>query len=196
MVPQIMQSQKILAVVATIGRPHQGVDVKFGGQAIGEKDTGVVIKLGQNHRTLDAVVKGVVILSPPNPGEIGLIQAILHLLHPRFVGSSRQGFNEGLHQIQEPSLLSGIEVFAGNPFVGNDAVVLHGAAQMQLIGFVTSTFGQISTHAGVIDNGFFALTGTQSLDQRQPLALLVFEHLESRMRALINGIGLRTHESG
>ena len=196
MVPQIMQSQKILAVVATIGGPHQGVDVKFGGQVIGEKNARMVIKLGHNHWTLDAVVKSVVILSPPNPGEIGLIQAILNLLHPCFVGSGRQGFNEGLHQIQEPSLLSSIEVFGGNPFIGNDAVVLHGAAQMQLIGFVATTIGQVSTHAGVIDNGFFTLTGTQSVDQRQALTLLVFEHLESRMKPLINGIGLRTHESG
>ena len=74
--------------------------MKFGGQRVGEKNTRVVIKLGHDHRTLNPIVKRIVLMGTANPRKIGLMKVVLNLLHARLVGSLGQGFNERLHQIQ------------------------------------------------------------------------------------------------
>ena len=141
-----MKPQKILAVISTIGRSHQGVDMKFCRQGVGEEHTRVVIKFSHDHGTLNAIVKRVVLLGATDPRKIGLVQVVLNFFDSRFVGPLGQGLNKRLHQIQESTLLRSVELSRRNPLVGNDAIVLHGPTQVQLIGFVATTLGQIATH--------------------------------------------------
>ena len=86
------------------------------------------------------------------------MKVVLNLLHARLVGALGQGFNERLHQIQEPTLLICIELSRCNPFISNDAVVMHRAAQMQLIGFMAPPLRQVCADTIVINDGFLALT--------------------------------------
>ena len=118
----------------------------------------MVIKLGHDHRTLNPIVKRIVLIGAANPREIGLMKVVLNLLHARLVGALGQWLNERLHQIQEATLLVCIELSRRNPFISNDAVVMHRATQMQLIGFMTTPLRQISTDTIVVNDGFLALT--------------------------------------
>ena len=106
----------------------------------------LVIKFSHDHGTLNAIVKRVVLLGATDPRKIGLVQVVLNFFDSRFVGPLGQGLNKRLHQIQESTLLRSVELSRRNPLVGNDAIVLHGPTQVQLIGFVATTLGQIATH--------------------------------------------------
>ena len=72
---------------------------------------------------------------------------------------------------------------------------MHGTPEMQLIRFVTTTFGQIASYDVVINNGFIALTLTQRGDQGQSFLFLILKHFEACVLPFIDRIGLGSHES-
>ena len=81
-----MLPQQILAIVVSIRRAHHAMNVLLSwfcgiSAELSQICRLLVIKFNQNHRTLDAVIKDTLGLSPTDPGKPGFIQVPVHLVH-------------------------------------------------------------------------------------------------------------------
>ncbi len=81
-------------------------------------------------------------------------------------------------------------------FVGDDSVVLHSAAQVQLVGFVSSPFRQIPAHARMVQNRLLALIGRQRGHERQALQFLILKQFQTRVRSRVDMGRLGPHKGG
>src|SRR2546428_14045204 len=80
----VMLAKEIFAVVVAVRRANDGMNVATGGLVVGERDPGLVVELDQDDRAVDAVVEDAVLLAAAHPGEVGLLQVLLHLDHLGF----------------------------------------------------------------------------------------------------------------
>ena len=99
--PGVVSCEQIDAVVTTIGRPDDGVDVMTTRLGDVEHDSGVLVELHEDDRAVDAVVERLVVSRPAEPGEPRVVKMGGHLLGPdhRVVGSGPTEVDaEGSHQ--------------------------------------------------------------------------------------------------
>jgi hypothetical protein len=78
----VVLAQEIFAVVVAIGRANHDMDVvPVGLLVLRERLTSLVVKLDNDNRALDTVVKHVVCFDSAHPGKIGPLEMPLYLFH-------------------------------------------------------------------------------------------------------------------
>jgi len=94
----VVSCEQIDAVVTTIGRSEDGVDVMTTRRGDVRHDSGVLVELHEDDRAVDAVVERLVVGSPAEPGEPRVVQMGDHLLGPdhRVVVWPTRGGRRGL----------------------------------------------------------------------------------------------------
>ena len=118
----------------------------------------------------------------------------LDLLHPCRVRTGRQRRNIGRDQIEQLAPLRRGERRALQPFIGNDAVVLMGAAQMQIVREMPAARRQIPADHRMGDDGLALLRRRQRAHEREPGTLLVLEQADACERSAIRISRLRAQE--
>ncbi len=88
-----------------------------------ERHARMVIELDEHDRTMDPVVEGAIIGDRTHPGEVGLIQMLVHFghLHPR-MALARPANIGGDQSPQAPALGTG-QVSGADARIGNNSVV-------------------------------------------------------------------------
>jgi hypothetical protein len=141
--PLVMLAEQIVTVVAAVWRVDDAVNVIARWHDIVERDARMVIEHDEHDRALDPVVEGAIIGDRADPGEVGLIQMLIHFghLHPR-VALARPADIDGGQSPQAPALHTG-QVSVADTRISNHSVVpertgLHPAVQevLQLRGEV------------------------------------------------------------
>jgi hypothetical protein len=81
----VVLAQEIFAVVVAIRRAHHDVNVvPVGLLVLRERLTPLVVKLDDDNRALDTVVKHAVFFDSTHPGKMSLLEMPLHLRHLYF----------------------------------------------------------------------------------------------------------------
>ena len=115
-----------------------------------------MIKLDQDNWTLHTVIKWILVSKTPNPREIHLGLELADLLHLQLPRPPRQVEEILLEDAVEEGLLVRCEGGGGDldAFIGHDAVVAVGAADVALVVAVPAAWG----HGGIVhvfvDAGF------------------------------------------
>ena len=94
-----MSAQQIASVVAAVGGAHDGVDVERFGLVVVEEDALMTVVFDQDDGAVDAVVEGVLIAAPADPGDVRVVEMPLDALHECGGGTIRQPLRVGLHQV-------------------------------------------------------------------------------------------------
>ncbi len=97
----VMQAQKIDAVIVAVRRAHDGVHVEFRRLGIGEKDTGVVIELDEDHRALNPVVERARFIEAADPAKMRVAEMPLDFIEAGGKRPRRQRRHIGGNQIDE-----------------------------------------------------------------------------------------------
>ena len=82
MVMLVMLTQKVFAVVVTVGRAHHYMDVIFIGLLVlAKRNSPLVVELNDNHRALDSIVENTVVVHAAHPAKVGIPQLLPYFLH-------------------------------------------------------------------------------------------------------------------
>ena len=95
----VVQPQKIDAVIVTVRRAHDDMDVEFRGRVIGQEHAGIVVEFDKRHRALYAVIERVVFRGAADPAEMGIGEVVLDVFHARGARPVGQGNEIGIHQV-------------------------------------------------------------------------------------------------
>src|SRR5450755_3421374 len=113
----------IETVVAAVWRADDGVNVIARWHDIVERDARMGIELDEHDRAMDPVVEGAIIGDRAHPGEVGLIQMLIHFghLHPgvALAGPADIG---GDQSPQAPALHTG-QVSGADTRISNHSIV-------------------------------------------------------------------------
>ena len=156
-VTRVMHAQQVHAVVAAVGRAHNGVNVEFGRQLVGEEHAGVMIELDHHHRALNPVVESVVLAGAADPAKMRGVEMALDFFDARGARAFGQRLNVGVDKIEQLFALRLREAGYRRAFVRHDAIVLKRAAQMQLVSAMAARGGQVAAGGGMKQDGLFAL---------------------------------------
>jgi len=107
--------------------------MKFLRIRITQKYASVVIKLDDQNRALNSVIKRAVIIGTAYPAKPGVGQMSMVFTHVRKPGSLGQAGQLSFNQFQQLSLLHSRHGHRTYAFFWDDAVVLKGACEGQLI---------------------------------------------------------------
>ena len=83
LVPLVMLAQQIFPVIVSVRRAHNRVDVvaRRGGRP-GWRHPRLVVEFDQDHRAFNTVIKDAARVCAPDPGEVRLVEAAAHFIHP------------------------------------------------------------------------------------------------------------------
>ena len=107
----------------------------------------------------------------------------------------RQRRDIGCDEIDEIALLLRRQRRRAQTFIGHDAVVLKRAAEMQIVGEVTTARRQVAADHGVRDDRLALLARRQRAHQRQAGALFVLEQMRAGERPGIGVVRLGAEEA-
>ncbi len=101
----VVLAEQILAIVVAVWRPHHRVDVGPRWLVVVQRDSAQVIKLDQQHRTMDAVIKDTLVHAA-GPRHMRAIQLLLDFSHAHAIVASHHAPDVHIDQLQEQRLLS------------------------------------------------------------------------------------------
>src|SRR5580700_1253 len=173
----VVLPKQVCAVVVAVGGADDGVHVPGLGLVEIEEDAGVVVIFGEDDGGVDPEVAGAVIVSLPDPGEMGAAQVAAdlgELRRGRAVGHPRGKRGD---EPDEQVLLAGCHRVGRQASVADNPVVLPGPAEVAAIDppgeFPRQVLG---THRGVQDR-LVPLSGRQSQYQLQAHPAVLVEDL-------------------
>src|SRR5262245_7279910 len=78
----VVLTQKIFAVVVTIGRAHHYMDVIFIRlPVLAKRDAPLMVELNDDDRALDSIIKNTVVVHAAHPAKVSIPQVLLYFLH-------------------------------------------------------------------------------------------------------------------
>src|SRR5262245_40596363 len=78
----VVLTQKVFAVVVTIGRAHHYMDVIFIRLLVlAKRDAPLVVELNDNHRALDSIVENTFVVHAAHPAKLSIPQMLLYFFH-------------------------------------------------------------------------------------------------------------------
>src|ERR671918_3105251 len=104
----VMLAQQILAVVVAIRSANDHVDVvSVRLLVLGERLTSLVVKLNDQHRAMDTVVKHAVFFRAAHPGKVGVAEMPFHLFYLCFGVTRSDTADVNLNQAEQKVMLRG-----------------------------------------------------------------------------------------
>ena len=106
----------------------------------------MVVELDERHRALDAVIERVVFRHAADPAEMGVGEVALDVGQPRGARAVRERDQIGVDQVQQVALLRLGHGIGAQALIGHNAVILIGAAEMQVVGEVATAIRHVPAH--------------------------------------------------
>lgn len=75
----VVLAQQVEAVIVTIWRPYDGVDVEFGWLRIGQEHASVVVELNECHRALNPIIEWTILGESADPAKMRIREMALDL---------------------------------------------------------------------------------------------------------------------
>ena len=154
------------------------------------------VELDEYDRALDAVVEGVGLARAADPAEMRLAQVTLEFLQARLARPLRQHREIVASEVGQHLPVPGIHRSGFQPFVGHDAVVPVGAAQMQVVGEMAPALGQPLAQDRPADARLLPLRRRQRIHQVEAAPLMILEQPQAGVAPGIGAGDLGAEESG
>lgn len=182
-----MLAQQVLAVIIAIGGADHDVDVLLVGTVgvdVAEARGGLMVKLDQDHGTVDAVIENRIRGVAANPGEPRAVEVFADLDHLD-LGMAFAGVADVFpNQVLELGALGGGHFRGGQAGVVEDDVILEGLADVVVAGLVGT------------EDGLGPLSLIKGVDEAQALFLLVLKDQGAFVLPRSGMDGFGTEETG
>lgn len=182
-----MLPQQILAVVVSIGRAHDAMDVLLGGllgvgHKLREVRWALMVEFNQNHGTLDAVIKGAVVLSAADPCKPCVVDVAVNFIHLHAGVPVIHIADVEVDEVAQAASCGTTEiVYAQTGVVEND-IVFEGLGEIIVAGF------------GEVEYGLLALSVGESAQHFQTVILLLLKDCHALVFAGGGAHGFGTDE--
>ena len=183
-------------IITSVGRAQKSVDVELGGLLIVEEDTRVVIELDDDDGVLDTVVEGVFVAVTTNPAEVGFFGKTHGLLEFEFAGGGGQVEEVFVDDLGDEVALFGGHLAHGDAFVGDDAVVSVGAAEVALVVAVPAALGHGGIFHELVGLGLGLQVWGQRLHELEAQGLLPGQDAGSLVWTCVDLVGFCAGEPG